>query len=139
MPPTNGTNGKLGPETVPQLMNGVHVMRLSADYKKIIECLRRKGRLNRVPTRPVTLVTRLTGDKRMEIVQLSRHSTELLNLCDGKRTVKQIAKGFSSLAGDFDGIPADKACLFGLELLCQQGLIVTAQATIYSGFQMDVQ
>jgi radical SAM superfamily enzyme YgiQ (UPF0313 family) len=116
----------LGLETIPSLAKDVSVARLDADYKKIIRCLKRKGRLDRVPEHPVILVTRGSVEVRGEVLQLSRLSAQLLRLCDGTRTVKEIAELFSSLGEDVDGIPADKACKFGLEMLRLQRLITVS-------------
>ena len=113
----------IGPDVIPRLAKGVSTVHLDADYKKIIQCLRRKGRLDRMPARPVVLVTRESQEMRTEILQLSPLSARLLALCDGSRSVKQISDVFSS-GGEIDGIPPDKACIFGLEMLRLQSLIV---------------
>ena len=72
----------------------------------------------------MTIVTRETVEKRVEVLQLSPLSAELLGLCDGKRTVREIAVEFAQLNRGVDGVPAEKACIWGLELLRRQGLLV---------------
>ena len=47
----------------------------------------------------------------------------LLRLCDGQRTVAEIADELSSLGIDVNGIPIDKVCLFGLMQLREDGFI----------------
>jgi len=123
---SEGIKGLMEADAIPRLTKGVYVTQLNADYKQIIQCLRRKGRLDRVPLGPVTLVTRQSAEMRTEVLQLSHLSAELLRLCDGTRTVKEIAQQFSSVVGDIDGVPAENACIFGLELLRQQGLITAS-------------
>jgi hypothetical protein len=122
----------IGPDVIPHLAKGVSTVHLDADYKKIIQCLRRKGRLDRVPARPVVLVTRESQDMRTEVLQLSPLSARLLALCDGSRSVKQISDVFSS-GGEIDGIPPDKACIFGLEMLRLQSLIVASPQPLAAG------
>jgi radical SAM superfamily enzyme YgiQ (UPF0313 family) len=121
-----GPKGLLGLDAIPRLAKSVYVVQVDMDYKKTIQCLRRKGRLDRVPARPVTLVTRESPMKRREVLQLSPLSAQLLRLCDGTQTVRKIIARFSSLEEDLDGVAPEKACMFGLELLRQQRLIVAS-------------
>lgn len=107
---------------IPHLAESVQTVRLDADYKKTIQCLRRKGRLAGIRTQPVTLVIRDSG----EVVRLSSLSAQLLQLCDGSRNVQEIVRLFSSFGEDLDGVPVDKACAFGLEILRLQKLIVVS-------------
>jgi len=118
----------MGPDVIPRLARGVNAVHLDVDYKKIIQCLRRKGRLDRVPERSVTLVTRTSSERQTEVLQLSPLSARLLPLCDGTRTVKEIADLFASAREDVEDVPADKACVFGLEMLRLQLLIDCARA-----------
>lgn len=120
----------LRPDMIPHLADGVRLIELEVDYKKIIQCLRRKGRLKRVTKHPVTTVTRKSAQRshqiNTDILQLSPLSAQLLHLCNGRRTVKEISDLFSSSADNVDGIPADKACIFGLEMLRLQNLIIVS-------------
>ncbi len=115
--------GLVTSERVPVLKPHVALTVLGANYNKTIKCLRRKGRLGRIPADQVTVATRQTPDKRLEILQLSELSTELLRLCDGNRTVSEIADEFYLYAQEIDGVPGRKASILGLELLRQQGLL----------------
>ncbi len=120
--------GLIGPELTPVMAKDTQVTKLGADYGKIVQVLRRKGRLDRVPSRPVTLVTRPTPQKTTDVIQASPASATLLALIDGKRTVQEIADQFSTIEGDVMGVPAATACMVGLELLRRQGLVVLTRA-----------
>ena len=111
-------------EQIPVRKPDVIVTVLRANYKKIIKCLRRKGRLANVPADEVTVVTRPSSDNRLEILQLSDHSTELLRLCDGKQSVSEIGERFREYAPQVNGVSGVKASVLGLEILRQQGLLV---------------
>jgi len=119
-----GPREPLGLDAVPCITKGLHLVILSADYKEVVRSIKRKGKLDRVPVTPVTLVTRKSAESTIEVIQLSDLSAQLLEICDGNRTVEQIVERFSSLGHTVDDIPLDKVCIFGLELLHQQGLIV---------------
>jgi radical SAM superfamily enzyme YgiQ (UPF0313 family) len=101
---------------------GVHLTRLNVDFARVVRCLRRQGRLSRIPRQKTTLVTR-NRKERTEIIQLSPESAELLGLCDGSRDVRAVADAFGGSGRSLGGVPRDKAGLVGLELLRQQGLI----------------
>jgi radical SAM superfamily enzyme YgiQ (UPF0313 family) len=130
---TDDFGGLIGPEVRAVPARGLRITPLNADYSKIILCLRRKGRLDKVRECKVTLVTRENPEKRVEVLQLSPLSAELLSLCDGKRTVSEIADEFSTLQQGVDGVPAEKACIWGLELLRRQGLVVITTTSHYAG------
>lgn len=108
---------------VPKLVDGVVLTECTADYQRIIRCLRRKGDLRRIPRKPATIATRQHPDKRLDVVMLSPLSAQLLKLCDGARTVSDIADRLTPTGRSIAAIPADKVCMFGLEVLRQQGLI----------------
>jgi len=114
----------IGLGDTPALAKGIKVTTLDVDYRKIVQCLRRNGRLDRVPVRTVSVVTRASAPSRTEIVQLSELSSQLMALCDGKRTVSEIAQEFGCVRPEVDGVPADKVCRLGLELLRQQHLVI---------------
>jgi radical SAM superfamily enzyme YgiQ (UPF0313 family) len=101
---------------------GVHVTRLDVDLSRIVRCLRRRGRLSKIPRQKSTLVTRIKMG-RTEIRQLSPESAEVLELCDGRRDVQAVSDAFSGAGQSLKGVPRSTACLVGLELLRQQGLI----------------
>jgi radical SAM superfamily enzyme YgiQ (UPF0313 family) len=111
-------------DTVPVLAKDIFLTRLEADYNEIIECLRTKGRLDLVSEQPVTMAAKAIKDKPVEFIQLSAASAKLIHLCDGKRSIGEIADMYSAVGEDFRGIPPHKACVFGLALLSQEGLVV---------------
>jgi radical SAM superfamily enzyme YgiQ (UPF0313 family) len=106
----------------PMRAPSVRVTRLNVDYSRIIRCLRRHGHLSRVPQEESTVVTKYRKG-RTEIIQLSPQSARLLALCDGTKQVQQILQAFASHQRSLNGVPSEKACLVGLELLRQQGLL----------------
>jgi hypothetical protein len=113
----------LAPHSRPQLHPGIDVISLSADYQEIARRLRQRGPLFDIPDRPVTLAIRRTGAGPAEVRQLSPLSAELLTLCQGRLTVEEIAAEFLERKLEVPGIPANKVCLAGIEILRQQGLI----------------
>jgi len=122
--------GPIAPDAIPVLAKGATLTTLDVDYRKIVQRLRRRERLARVPVRKVTLLTRPSAAQRTEILQLSDFSAQLLSLCDGKRTTKDITSQFSVDEQEIEGVPAHKACRLGLELLRQQHLIVIHSAPV---------
>jgi len=120
----------LEPDLVPCLAEGVRLIQLEVDYKRMVRSLKRRGRLRRTSRHPVTIASRKSSQKpdqaKTDFLQLSPLSAQLLNLCDGLRTVKQISDLFSSSVESIDGVSADKACVFGLEVLRLQNLIVAS-------------
>ena len=107
----------------PHKDEGVVLTECTADYQRIIRCLRRKGDLRRIPRKSATIAMRQHVEKRLDVVLLSPLSAQILRLCDGERTVSEIARNLVPSSRAISDIPADKVCMFGLELLRQQGLI----------------
>jgi hypothetical protein len=114
------------------------VMDLPVDYKDLIERLRTKAELDRVVERKVTIVFRPKDQRRIEVWQLAPSSAALMRLCDGKRTVREIVGEFASLGADADGVPVEKACLFGLMLLRQEGLIGISRSPVVGAEDVGV-
>ena len=106
----------------PRLAAGVRIIRLGADYHRILECLRNHEPLATVPASRVLIATREIGNQKVEVSQLSPLSAQLLASCNGENGPKQIARGLR-LPKDIAAIPAPKVCLVGLATLRQQGLI----------------
>jgi hypothetical protein len=113
----------LAPDSRPQLLSGVHVIALSADYQEIIRRLRQRSPLDDIAEQPVKLAIRRTGTGPAEVRQLTPLSAELLGLCEGGLTVEEIAAQFRERKIEVSGVPADKLCLAGIEILRQQRLI----------------
>jgi hypothetical protein len=120
----------LSPDSRPQLLPGVRVVELPADYQEIVLRLRRKSSLHDILARPVKLAIRSIAAGPAEVRQLTPLSAELLDLCEGSLTVEEIAAEFRKNGKEVSGVPADKLCLAGIEILRQQrlvGLISAAQ------------
>jgi hypothetical protein len=102
---------------------GIYVTQLDADYQVIVELLRRKSPITSVPIRQVTLVTHENQQHRTEILQLSQASAQLLPLCKDGKTVREIARELPASGLQVPGVPDEKVCLFGIEVLRRQGLV----------------
>jgi hypothetical protein len=107
----------------PIVAPSARVIHLNADYTRILDCLRRGKNLSKVRKKESTVVTKHAMD-RIETVQLSPESHELLLLCDGKREVIDIVRIYSSRKRNIGNTSNRKACLVGLELLRQQGILI---------------
>jgi radical SAM superfamily enzyme YgiQ (UPF0313 family) len=121
--PIQGEAEELLPESRPQLLPGVNVIKLPADYQEIVRRLRQRSPLNDIAARPVKLVVRAAEQGTVEVRQLTPLSAELLELCAGSLTVQEITAEFLQRKIEIPGVPADMACLAGIEILRQQGLI----------------
>jgi radical SAM superfamily enzyme YgiQ (UPF0313 family) len=108
---------------VPYQPENLHILELEIDYKELIECLRNRGDLSRVPQRRSTIVYRPIGEKLVQVWQLAPLSATLLRLCDGKRAVRDIIREFSLLETDVDEIPVEKVGFFSLMRLREEGFI----------------
>lgn len=107
----------------PFQVQNLRVIDVRADYNQIVKRLRINAGLSEVPEGKVTIVFRTGVDSRVQVLQLTSLSAALLRLCDGKRTVGEIIREFDLLGPDLDDVPSDKACLFGLMLLREEGVI----------------
>lgn len=116
----------LSSDSRPQLLPGVRVIQVPADYQEIVRRLRQRSPLHDIPVRQVKLVIRRTVPGPAEVRQLSPLSAELLALCEGSLTVEEIAAEFRQRKIEVSGVPADKLCLAGIEILRQQRLIALA-------------
>lgn len=123
---TDDKEDLLSPNSRLQLHSGVIIISLSADYKEILRRLRDKSPLRDVPNQPVKLAIRKTRSGAPEVRQLSPLSAELLDMCEEGLTVQEITGEFILLNVDIPGVPAEKACLAGIEILRQQRLIALA-------------
>jgi hypothetical protein len=110
----------------PQVLPGIRVIEVPADYHEILRRLRQRSPLHEIPNRPVKLAIRKMPAGPAEVRQLTPLSAELLGLCAGSLTVEEIAAEFVQRKIEIPGIPANKACLAGLEILRQQRLIALA-------------
>src|SRR5207244_3331245 len=109
----------LSPESRPQVLAGVNVIELPADYQEIVRRLRQRSPLNDITAQPVKLAIRRTATGPAEVRQLTSLSAELLELCEGSLTMKEIAAELRQNRIEVAGLPADKLCLAGVEILRQ--------------------
>lgn len=116
----------LSPESRPRLLPGVHVVGVSADYQEIIRRLRQGSPLHNLPDHPVKLAIRMRQPGPAEVRQLTPLSAELLDLCERRLTVQEITEEFQQRKIELPGIPPERACLAGIEILRQQRLIAIA-------------
>jgi radical SAM superfamily enzyme YgiQ (UPF0313 family) len=116
----------LAPESRPQLRPDVNVIDLPADYQEIVRRLRLHASLHDVPEQPVKLAIRRVREGEPEVRQLTSLSAELLDLCAEGLTVQEMRGEFILRGIEVAGVPPDKLCLAGLEILRQQKLIAIA-------------
>jgi radical SAM superfamily enzyme YgiQ (UPF0313 family) len=116
----------LSPDSRLRLLPGVNVIDLPADYREIVRRLHQRSPLHDVPKQPVRLAIRRNPQGEPEARQLSPLSAELLALCEEELTVQEMKAEFLLSKMEVAGIPADKACLAGIEILRQQRLIALA-------------
>ncbi len=110
---------------VPSRARAVKVLEVKADYRRLLRCLQRRERLERVPIESVHVALRGAG-KNIRIIQLNGLSYGLLSSCDGERTVMEIAESFP-VVPELADVPPVKAGLYGLAMLAHQGLITVNQ------------
>jgi radical SAM superfamily enzyme YgiQ (UPF0313 family) len=113
----------LFPDSRLRLLPGVKVVNLPADYHEIVRRLRHKSPLHDVPSKPVKLAIRKVPAGSAEVRQLTPLSAELLGLCEDGLTVQEITGEFLLRNIEIPGVPTNKLCLAGIEILRQQGLI----------------
>jgi len=116
----------LFPESRLRLLPGVKVINLPADYQEIVRRLRQRSSLHDLPSQPVKLAIRKVPAGSAEVRQLTPLSVQLLDLCAGSLTVEEITAQLRQRNVDIPGIPVDKVCLAGLEILRQQRLLALA-------------
>jgi len=113
----------IAPDSRLRLHPGVGVIEVSADYQEIVQRLKQRSPLDDIRSRPVKLAIRRTATGPVEVRQLSPLSTQLLSLCESGLTVEEIAEQFRQIDIEVAGVPPDKLCLAGLEILRHQHLI----------------
>ncbi len=110
-------------DSIPRLVEGVRVLNVDADVKEIIDGLRAKEKLDPAIRRPTVLATRQSRDDGVELLRIPSLSAQLLSLCDGRSSIREIMTQFSQRDSTFDEGEADQVCLYGLRLLGQSALI----------------
>src|SRR5260370_28904105 len=107
-------------ESIPAIASHARVLIVAADYKRLMRSLKRKERVDSIPVEQVPLGLVKKKDE-VRVVQLNRPTYELMQLCNGARTIKQIARQFS--AGKKLGVSPLKASIYGLASLAQSWFI----------------
>jgi radical SAM superfamily enzyme YgiQ (UPF0313 family) len=118
---------------IPYRPANVFLVDLEIDYKALIESLRTKADLSRVPLRKTSIVFTPTGRGEIQVWQLAPVSLLLLRLCDGKRTVREIPGAFALLDPGIRGIPPETVCRFGLMQLRKDGFIALSSRPVTAG------
>ncbi len=104
----------------PTIAPKARVVRATADYGRVLRALKRKERFDSIPIEQVCLGL-LKHDDKVKVVRLNDASYELLKLCDGARTINQIAAEFST--AKTLGVSPVKASVYGLVSLARQGFL----------------
>jgi radical SAM superfamily enzyme YgiQ (UPF0313 family) len=115
--------------SVPYRLDTLFAVDVEVDYRALIESLKNKSDLTRVSPCDTTIVFSPAGDQ-LDVWQLPPLSVTLLRLCDGKRSVTEIAHEWRTVGSDLDGIPAETACCFGLMTLRKDGFIGLAASPL---------
>ena len=115
-----GSNG-FCVSAVPIFAPGTSLLKVGADYKQLIQSLKKGEKLDRIPSENVQLMLRKSGDA-VKVIQLNKITAQLVSLCDGSSSVFEVADSFAR-RNNLDGIPMVPAGLYGLLKLSRQGLI----------------
>jgi radical SAM superfamily enzyme YgiQ (UPF0313 family) len=121
-----GAPPAFGPSSVPALAENVRLLEVGVDYRALMECLVESRSLDRVPGVRQRLASRKLPGRWPQVLQLAPLSALVLDLCDGRRTARELGREMAKAPVDWKGIPAEEACLVGLELLRQEGLVEDA-------------
>ncbi len=125
--PVAQETNQLDDTVVPYKLDSLFIVDLEVNYKELIESLRKKTELNEVSACDATVV--FSSDD-LEVWQLPPLAGTLLRLCDGRRTVAEITREFARLEIELNDIPAEKACLFGLVQLIEDGVLGVSSAPL---------
>ena len=121
----------LTPSSYPYHPANVWPVGFKLDYKILLECLRTKGDLREVPLRNSNVVFERIDKRSINVHQLSFLSENLWRMCDGTKTVKEITALFSEEnKGEFEEVPCEKACFYGLDLLKEQNLLAISSEPV---------
>jgi radical SAM superfamily enzyme YgiQ (UPF0313 family) len=115
-------------DAVPRLAKGIHLVEAGGSFKTIAGCLRRKADMRKIRLQKTKLITRTDSEGQIDLIQLSSLSAKLLVLCDGTSTIREIASQMVGTGYRLSGIPPEKTCLFGVEFLRQQGVLVLSRS-----------
>jgi radical SAM superfamily enzyme YgiQ (UPF0313 family) len=111
------------PDLVPRLAPGVRAIRLRVDVRGIIDCLRARKKPGTPKQAARTLITRPASPGKADLLEIPPVSAHILDACDGRRSVREIVKEFSSSHSAVNEMPPEQICIYGIKLLCEDGLI----------------
>ena len=121
--PSDDVEDLLFPDSRLRLLPEVKVIDLPADYQEIVQRLQKRSSLHDMPGHPVQLAIRRNPPGPAEVRQLTPLSAELLGFCQGGLTVKEMTEEFQQRKVEIPGVPPEKLCLAGIEMLRRQRLI----------------
>jgi radical SAM superfamily enzyme YgiQ (UPF0313 family) len=108
--------------TVPYRPETLCVADVDVDYKALIEALRTGAHLRDISACDTTILFAMDHDT-LNVWQVSTLAAKLLRLCDGTRTVGDIAREFSTLGVAVEDVPPENVCRFGLMQLAGDGFL----------------
>jgi radical SAM superfamily enzyme YgiQ (UPF0313 family) len=111
----------LSADAIPEIAGGVKLVNVCADYKRLLRCIRSRGRLDRIPAELGLLVLARSGS-RVKVLQANWATRRLLDLCDGSRSLLEVAHSFAP-GERIEGMSAEQAGLYGVLSLHRRGLV----------------
>ncbi len=105
----------------PVVSSNVKLLSVGSDYKRLINCLKKKGRLDRIPVEQ-SVFALIRANEKVRVMRLNQLTYNLLRLCDGSRSMMEIADSFSQNE-KINGVSMKKAGLYGLATLIRKELI----------------
>ena len=120
----------LNEDTIPYQRDSLFMVDIEVDYHELIACLRNRGDLSGISKQDTSIVFTPRDEKEVDAWQLPPLSVALLRLCDGVKTVREIALELSALNLDLNDVPAEKVCVFGLLQLIEDEIIGLSSAPV---------
>ena len=108
--------------SLPNIAESVYLIDLDVDVIAIREALRRRELPAQMPWGQCSLAVRLRPDKRADLLQLPPLAAQLLRMCDGRTSFKEIVNKMEIPAA-FRAIPTEEVARLGVEMLAEQELI----------------
>jgi len=119
----SGPSASIADDSYPYHMPLRNEVELDWDFDELVGCLRNGSGFENVSRRRVTVLVRAIEECGIEVRQLPPLLARLWQLCDGGRTVRDITDLFAARDFGPNGVPAAKACAFGLRRLVEDGLL----------------
>jgi hypothetical protein len=118
------SEGDLQPEHIPSLASDVDIVDVNYDIVALLDCLRERRPPADIAGKHCTLATRGRGQSRLEFLEVTSASARLLRLCDGLRTIQEIARLFQASAEwSFGSLSSEELCLRAFALLQNDRLV----------------